>query len=118
MEYIPMTASFSRPTDPLKVSQQVSKEADIQPVETLQQRRKEVRKKLLKFTIRASITLLIFTCLLKSFSWSMLLTTLMHVHHIALLMGLAVGMLCIVFSAYSWQSLLKAERIHLDLAKL
>jgi uncharacterized protein (TIRG00374 family) len=113
-----MTASFSRPTDPLKVGQQVSKEADIQPVEILQQRRKEARKKLLKFAIRAGITLLIFTFLLKSFSWPTLIKTLAHVHHIALLMGLAVGMLCIVFSAYSWQSLLKAERIHLDLAKL
>jgi uncharacterized protein (TIRG00374 family) len=118
MEYMPMTASYSRSTDPLPIGQPASKEADIQPVETLQQRRKETRKKLLKFFVRAGITLLIFTFLLRSFSWSTFAKTLAHVHHIALLMGLAVGMLCVVFSAYSWQSLLKAERIHLDLAKL
>ncbi len=114
-----MTASFSQSTGPLKMDRPPdNQEALIQPVKTLQQQRKETRKKLLTFIVRAAITLLIFTFLLRSLSWSTLFKTLAHVHHIALLMGLAVGMLCIVFSAYSWQSLLKAERIHLDLAKL
>ncbi len=97
-----MTASFSQSTGPLKMDRPPdNQEALIQPVKTLQQQRKETRKKLLTFIVRAAITLLIFTFLLRSLSWSTLFKTLAHVHHIALLMGLAVGMLCIVFSAYS-----------------
>src|SRR5260370_34997730 len=48
----------------------------------------------------------------------MLLTTLAHTSHASLLMGLALGALCIVFSSYGWHSLVLAEHIRTDLARL
>ncbi len=76
------------------------------------------RRKWVSFTIRASVTILIFTFLLRSISWPKLFSTLTHAHHAALLMSLAVGGMCVVFSAYSWRSLVLAERIQADLARL
>ncbi len=75
-------------------------------------------RKWVSFTIRASVTILIFTFLLRSISWPKLFSTLTHAHHAALLMGLAVGGMCVVFSAYSWRSLVLAEHIQTDLARL
>ena len=79
---------------------------------------KDTTKKWVKFAVRASVTSLLFTFLLKSVSWSTLLTTLAHAQHTWQLMGLAVGALCIVFSSFEWHCLVLAEDIHTDLAHL
>ncbi len=79
---------------------------------------KSARKKWVKFAVRTSVTSLLFAFLLKSVSWSTLFTTLAHAQHTWLLMGLAVGVLCIVFSSYEWHNLVLAEGIPIDLARL
>ncbi len=96
---------------------------DQQPKESSQRQlempiHKDTTKKWVKFAVRASVTTLLFAFLLKSVSWSTLFTTLAHARHTWLLMGLAVGVLCIVFSSYEWHSLVQAEGIHTDLARL
>ncbi len=79
---------------------------------------KGTTKKWVKFAVRASVTSLLFAFLLKSVSWSTLLTTFAHAQHTWQLMGLAVGVLCIVFSSFEWHCLVLAEDIHTDLAHL
>src|SRR5437588_12737677 len=96
---------------------------DQQPKESSQHQlkmpvHKSATKKWVKFAMRASVTLLLFAFLLKSVSWSTLFITLAHAQHTWLLMGLAVGVLCIVFSSYEWHYLVQAEGIHTDLARL
>lgn len=113
-----MTALFSRPEIPPEADQQRGENAQHQIGMTYGVAQKTSRKKWIQFVVRAGITSLLFVFLLRSLSWSTLFKMLAHVHQIALLMGLAVGMLCVVFSSYSWQSLLRAEHMHLDLAKL
>jgi glycosyltransferase 2 family protein len=76
------------------------------------------KKSWARFALRAGLTTLLFVFLLKSISWATLLKTLIQVHHTFLLMGLAVGVLCVVFSAYAWRSLVLAEGIEMDLARL
>ena len=77
-----------------------------------------VKKKWRQFAVRAVVTLLLFAFLLKSVSWPTLIMTLIRVHHAFLLLGLAAGVVCIVFSAYGWRSLVLAEHIQTDLARL
>lgn len=113
-----MTALFSRPEVPSEADQQHGENAQRPAGMAHATIRKVSRKKWIQFVVRAGITLLLFVFLLRSLSWATLFKMLAHMHPVALLMGLAVGMLCVVFSAYSWQSLLKGERMHLDLAKL
>jgi uncharacterized protein (TIRG00374 family) len=81
-------------------------------------RQNGAKKKWRQFAVRAVVTLLLFAFLLKSVSWSALVTTLIHVHHTFLLLGLAAGVLCLVLSAYCWRSLVLAEHIQTDLARL
>lgn len=76
------------------------------------------KKKWMQFAFRAVVTLLLFAFLLKSVSWSTLVATLISVHHTFLLLGLTAGVVCIVSSAYCWRSLILAERIQTDLARL
>ncbi len=98
-------------------------ETDQQPKELSQQQlempgHKDTRKNWVKFAVRALVTSLLLAFLLKSVSWSTLFTTLAHAQHTWLLMGLALGVLCVVFSSYEWHCLVVAERIHTDLARL
>ncbi len=72
----------------------------------------------ISFAIRVSVTLLLFAFLFKSLSWSTLLAALTHVHLAVLPVAVVVGVFSLVVSAYQWQSLLRSERIHVDLAKL
>ncbi|HET8852990.1 MAG TPA: lysylphosphatidylglycerol synthase transmembrane domain-containing protein, partial [Ktedonobacteraceae bacterium] len=72
----------------------------------------------ISFAIRVSVTLLLFAFLFKSLSWSTLLVALTHVHLAVLPVAVVVGVFSLVVSAYQWQSLLRSERIHIDLAKL
>ena len=68
--------------------------------------------------VRTMVTVLLFAFLLRSMSWSTLVPTLMHVSHTYLLIGFATGVLCIFFSAYGWYSVVIAENIKADLARL
>jgi uncharacterized membrane protein YbhN (UPF0104 family) len=68
--------------------------------------------------VRTIVTVLLFAFLLRSMSWSTLVPTLMHVSHTYLLIGFAAGVLCIFFSAYGWYSVVIAENIKADLARL
>jgi len=98
-------------------------EKDQQPKESSQHQlempvHKGTTKKWVKFAARASVTAFLFVFLLKSVSWSTLFTTLVHAQHAWQLMGLAVGVLCIVLSSFEWHYLVQAEGIHTDLARL
>ncbi len=79
---------------------------------------KRSRSKGVQFALRATVTIVIFFFLLHSVSWSRLFATLLTAHHAALLIGLTIGGMTIVFSAYSWRSLVLAERIQTGLARL
>ncbi len=101
----------------------MSPEINREPEEDLQQPSRGVehnkaKRKWLKLVLRTSISMLLIAFLIKAVSWSTLFTTLAHAHHGALLMGLAVGILCVFLSAYSWHALVHAERIPTDLARL
>lgn len=76
------------------------------------------KKKWMPLALRACITILLFGFLLKSISWATLWRTLIQVHHTFLLTGLAAGVLCLVFSSYGWRSLVLAEGIQIDFARL
>jgi uncharacterized protein (TIRG00374 family) len=76
------------------------------------------RKKWLSFGIRLGFTLLLFAFLFKSFSWTDLFKVLTHIQLAVVLLGMAVGAFSIVVSSYQWRSLLHAERISIDLARL
>src|SRR2546427_489356 len=94
-----------------------------QPEEILQHSQKDpeqkkVSGKRLKLILRTVISITLIAFLLKAVSWSTLFTTLAHSHQADMLMGLAVGILCIFLSAYSWHALVQAEHIPTDLARL
>jgi glycosyltransferase 2 family protein len=80
--------------------------------------KKSQKKSAVGLVVRAVVTVLLFAFLLRSVSWSRLVSTLVHVGHTYLLMGLAAGVLCIFFSAYGWRSVLLAQNIKADLATL
>src|SRR5260370_36940128 len=98
-------------------------EIDQHPKKILQRSQKDpeqpkVRGKRLKLILRTVISITLIAFLLKAVSWSTLFTTLAHSHQADMLMGLAVGILCIYLSACSWHALVQAERISTDLARL
>ncbi|HLZ59814.1 MAG TPA: lysylphosphatidylglycerol synthase transmembrane domain-containing protein [Ktedonosporobacter sp.] len=109
-----MPASFSKAV--VQEAEQQYRPDSQEPQGSVKQ--KGTRKKWLKFAIRAGVTLLLFTFLLKSVSWSTLFNTLMHVHRAPLMVGLAIGVVCLLFSVYGWRALLQAEHIKTDLARL
>jgi glycosyltransferase 2 family protein len=75
-------------------------------------------RKGLQLALRIAVTVVMFFFLLHSVSWPRLFTTLMKAQHATLLMGLTIGGMSIIFSTYSWRSLVLAERIQTDLARL
>lgn len=79
---------------------------------------KTARRKRLKLILRTGISITLIAFLLKAVSWSTLFTTLAHSRQADMLMGLAVGILCIYLSACSWHALVQAEHISTDLAQL
>ncbi len=93
---------------------------DDEPTQKLAKVVKEEKKKSsrLKLVLRVVVTVLLFGFVLKSVSWSTLATALVHVDDSFLLLGLTAGIVCNLFSAYGWRSLLLGERIHADLARL
>jgi uncharacterized protein (TIRG00374 family) len=72
----------------------------------------------LKFGLRMGCTLVLFFFLIRSISWSAFLHQIEHLDAGGLLIGLIVGMFGIIISSYQWQSLLDAERVHIDLRRL
>src|SRR6266446_4882321 len=101
----------------ISVTKEISSEQSV-PEQSAPRGQNSAKKKWIPFDVRAVVTLLLFAFLLKSVSWSTLMTTLIRVHHTFLLLGLAAGVVCIVFSAYGWRSLVLAEHIQTDLARL
>jgi uncharacterized protein (TIRG00374 family) len=79
---------------------------------------KIIKKKWIAFALRAAVTVVLFVFLAQSVSWSTLIMTLPHVRQAELLLGLAASIVCVVFSSYGWRSLLLAERLQTDLARL
>jgi uncharacterized protein (TIRG00374 family) len=98
-----------------KVDQQAEGQLQHLPKDTEQ---KTVRGKRLKLILRTGISITLISLLLKAVSWSTLFTTLAHARQADMLMGLAVGILCIYLSACSWHALVRAEHISTDLAQL
>jgi uncharacterized protein (TIRG00374 family) len=83
-----------------------------------EQLKRSQKKSTIGFIVRAVVTVLLLAFLLHSVNWSTLVPILVHVRHTYLLMGLAAGVLCVLFSAYGWRSILLAENIKADLAQL
>ncbi len=75
-------------------------------------------KKWASFTVRVTITLLLFALLFKSLSWSTLLAALAHADHVFILLSFPFGALGLLVSAYQWQCLLRGEQIRVGLLKL
>lgn len=79
---------------------------------------KEKSVRWLKFGLRLGCTVVLFAFLFRSISWPALLSSIPHLDDGVLLIGVAIGLLGVVISAYQWQSLLDAEYIHMDLRRL
>ncbi|MEO8972844.1 MAG: lysylphosphatidylglycerol synthase transmembrane domain-containing protein [Ktedonobacteraceae bacterium] len=86
-----------------------------QPIVTI---KKPARKKQVSFAIRLVLTLLLFSILFKSMSWSALLGSFTRISWSMVFVSLIVGAGGVVVSAYQWRSLLLGEKIHVDLAGL
>ena len=80
--------------------------------------RNVTKKKWASFTLRVTITLLLFAFLFKSLSWSTLLAAIARADHVFILLSLPVGALGLLVSAYQWQCLLRGEQIRAGLLKL
>src|SRR5579859_7768641 len=80
--------------------------------------RNVTKKKWASFTLRVTVTLLLFAFLFKSLSWSTLLAALAHADHIFILLSFPFGALGLLVSAYQWQCLLQGEEIRISLPKL
>src|ERR1051326_4653305 len=75
-------------------------------------------KKWASFTLRVTITLLLFALLFRSLSWSTLLAAMAHADHVFILLSLPFGAFGLLVSAYQWQCLLRGEQIRVGLLKL
>jgi len=71
-----------------------------------------------KTALRIAVTITLFAFLLKSVSWAPLLQTFKHLRYDMFLLGLAAGVMCVLFSSCGWYVLILAERIHCSLARL
>jgi uncharacterized protein (TIRG00374 family) len=115
MEYLPMTLSRPESTIPSIDEQEehgIDQKIKIEIVCRIG------KKKWITFAFRAAVTVILFILLARSVSWSTLIMTLPHVRLAEFLLGLAASVVCVVFSAYGWRSLLLAERLQTDLAHL
>jgi len=72
----------------------------------------------LKLGLRLGCTIALLAFLSKSVSWPTLLQKLPHLDDRELLVGIAIGLLGVVISAYQWQHLLIAEYIGIKLRRL
>lgn len=79
---------------------------------------KQPKKTWRNILLRVVVTIALFALLTRSVSWSALLQTLGHLHYAYLLLGLSAGVVCVLFSSYGWHTLVLAERIRTDLARL
>lgn len=72
----------------------------------------------ISFIVRAGVTLLFLLFLFREISWPTLLSLLAHIKYTELLVGLSLGTLGVIFSAFLWHGLVRAESIQVDLARL
>ncbi len=72
----------------------------------------------LKFGLRLGCTIALLTFLFKSVSWPTILQKIPLLDDRELLVGITIGLLGVVISAYQWQKLLIAEYIHVGLRRL
>ncbi len=79
---------------------------------------KPQKRKWSGLAIRCLVTVGLFTFLFKSLSWATIWSTLLHIHRSVAMAALVIGVYTLVVSAYQWQSLLRTERIQIDLTKL
>jgi uncharacterized protein (TIRG00374 family) len=82
------------------------------------QKKNRAAGKGISFIVRVAVTLLLFVFLFREISWSTLLSLFAHIQHTELLVGLCLGTLAVIFSAYLWHRLVLAECIQTDLARL
>jgi uncharacterized membrane protein YbhN (UPF0104 family) len=75
-------------------------------------------RKWLAFCLRILLTLALFAFLLRTLSWHELLLAFAQARRSLALMGLAIGTLGVILSAYQWRYLLRGEHILIDLADL
>lgn len=79
---------------------------------------KAKRRRWLLLGFRLGCTIVLLTVLLKSMPWSTVVQNLLHLDDGELLIGVIIGLVGIVISAYQWQSLLDGERISIDLRRI
>ncbi len=77
-----------------------------------------IKRKRLSFAFRVSITLLLLVFLFKSLSLSTLVAALTHASYVFLLLGLLIGVVASLLSAFQWQKLLQSEQIFAGLMRL
>jgi hypothetical protein len=66
----------------------------------------------ISFIVRAGVTLLLFLLLFREISWSTLLSLFVHIKYTELLVGLCLGTLGVIFSAFLWHKLVLAGAGH------
>jgi glycosyltransferase 2 family protein len=102
------------------VMQPISSESSewIKSVGQIEKKKKGTASKKIFFILRVGVTLLLFVFLFREISWSTLLSLLAHIQYTELLVGLCLGTLGVIFSAYLWHRLVLAESIQTDLSRL
>lgn len=81
-------------------------------------RRNVAKKKWGSFTLRLFMTLLLLVFLLRSLTWATLFAAIKQTTYVFLLLGVLIGVVASIISAYQWQILLRAEQIRVGLARL
>ena len=81
-------------------------------------KQKKSFSKRLTFVLRVVITLALVVLILRGVSWSEVISVFTHVHLTDLLVGLCLGTLGVIFSAYLWHRLVQAENIRADMSHL
>ncbi len=87
-------------------------------INSVEQVEKKKKTKGISFMVRAGVTLLLFVFLFREISWSTLFSMFVHIHYTEMLVGLCLGTLGVIFSAYLWHRLVLAESIQTDLSRL
>src|SRR5260370_34636554 len=70
------------------------------------------------FILRMSIALLLLIFLFRYLTWATLCAAIKHALYVLLILGVLIGVFGSLVSSYQWQSLLRAEQIHVGLMRL
>src|SRR5689334_14923302 len=110
MEYVTMTLTRNRLVSlPEPPSEELLQEEflynDDEPTQKLASVVKEEKKKSswFKLALRIAVAVVLFFFIFRSVNWADMTTALVHANDSFLLLGLAAGLCCMVFSVYGWR---------------